>query len=278
MKLKNKTTILLLAFAGVLLVAPAMKAATVAYSSDDLLLGFRATSGTGATSNYLVDLGQASLFTGAAGSTIYNLSSSPLGNAIGNLNADLVATYGANWATSGLVTYGIVGSTGQLSGVGSDPKKTLYATAQETQSGAAGTPQSTPWNSSGQIGLTAQSNAAGKIGGSSSLASAYNGQTSTANSAFGIVEATASPNSWSSFQASPAFGAFNPTVSDSVSNTLDLYTNQFTSNPFNFVGNFHLSQTGDLTFESAPEPGRAVLLSFGLAAALFRRRRKTVNA
>ena len=61
--------------------------AAFTYNNGDILLGFDATGGTGASTDYEVDLGAASQFFNAT--TPFTLSF--------NLGADLTSLYGANW-------------------------------------------------------------------------------------------------------------------------------------------------------------------------------------
>ena len=89
------------------LTASAMSAATITAGVNDLILGFRAASGTGAASNLEVDLGNINSFTTlAAGGTI-DFSS--------RLSAtDLNATFGTFNRTT--VTFGVAGTTGNSAG------------------------------------------------------------------------------------------------------------------------------------------------------------------
>jgi len=118
MKLKSKFATLLVASASLLAVSSA-SAAT--YVAGDLLLGFRATAGQGLTTDYIINLGSST--------TIRDASS---GTSLGTYGTDLVATYGAGWATRsdlywGLITVRALYSESFPAVVNGDPKGTLYA-------------------------------------------------------------------------------------------------------------------------------------------------------
>ena len=65
--------------------------ATASYSAGDLLLGFRASDGTGATKNYVVNLGSAD--------NLSTLSTPKLFGADGAIATDLTNVFGADWNT-----------------------------------------------------------------------------------------------------------------------------------------------------------------------------------
>ena len=256
-------------------------AAVVSYNPGDLLLGFRATGGTGATQDYVVNIGQASLYRDAfAAFTV----------SVGNIGADLATVFGANWHTRSDVLWSVSGTPGNLTPVGSDPAKTLYATRPEDPAGT--TADAWKRQSSTNQGTTSNKMA--------SLASGYS-QTagipnvSTLNSDFGVIQNTADVNSYASFMpggvnsnATTAFSAFNPGIEGNFGNgtagaVLDLFrmlntggANGGTANvsPGTFEGRFTISNTGVLTFtpDAIPEPGIAMLLGAFSAFGIRRRR------
>ncbi len=89
MKMRLLTTAVL-ALAGLGLTVKPASAAAVSYSNDDLFLGFYASGGTGSSFDYLVNIGQASIYRDATGAFALN---------IGDIGADLSATYGSDWNT-----------------------------------------------------------------------------------------------------------------------------------------------------------------------------------
>jgi hypothetical protein len=310
MKLFPKKRLQILAIAGLLLAASASSFAsgTIAYTQDDLMMGFQApnSSLSSTTGNYLVDLGSATLFAAAAAAhpgTTYTVGisgSSGIGNIFTStgLNTDLSSSgvfNNASWNADPNALWGIVaspGSTSSFTGNGiTDASKTVYATMAETTSGTPPTTSASAWG----LSNTNLSTASGNIGNSSSLGNGtgtagsggLNGATATANNPFGTVQTNNNLHSWGTYQPggsigtnSTSFNVFNPSVEGATNQVLDLYKNTTGVNSA-FLGSFALSSAGVLTFTTpgaAPEPGRAVLLSLGIAAALLRRRRKSVNA
>lgn len=249
---------------------------TLSYNSDDLLLGFRATAGTGSTLDYLVDIGQASLYTAPGQAFTLN---------IGNIGADLAATFGGSWYSSGNVIWSVSGTPGTQAPVGSDPIKLLYATAPE--SGGV----STPWLGNSSM---AQGGAAGRmINVGAQYVTSLTGSTSglpnysSTNSAVGLIQNTSDINSYASYMpgggnsdSTDAYKLFNPTIEGGVSARLDLYRipavyNVSGSN----VGTFSLNSAGVITYTpktSVPEPSMVGLL--GVASALWLARRRSAKA
>ena len=240
----------------------------VSYQANDLFLGFRATGGVGATKDYLVNIGQASLYKGASGA--YSPS-------VGNIGADLVRIYGPGWYNRSDLLWSISGTPG-TSAVGSDPAKTLYATAAEIPAGT----QSSPWKGGSS---TSQGAATGKMISLSQQFLAPVGATggtvnlSTTNSLVAIEQDVVSSNSYASFMpggansdSTTAFRFFNPTVEGdftdgAAGSVLDLYRI-----PVGYgidgtlVGTFVLDNTGKLTFTpavTAPPPTVATLAATG---------------
>ena len=89
MKLTNYRTTLLAAIAATGAFTSSTNAALV-YNDGDLILAFRATGGTGGTTNVLLNIGSASVFRDATSQ--FTLS-------LGNLDADLDAIFGGGWNT-----------------------------------------------------------------------------------------------------------------------------------------------------------------------------------
>ena len=179
----------MLAFAGLALGAGSASAqAPVSYAEGDLLLGVR---GTSATEEYVVNLGQASTYTGAA--STFTVSG------LGNIKADLDAIFGTGWTTDSTVFWSVSGTTGSFNTVGSDPAKTTFATRVQAVVGTANA-ANTRWT---RQGSTTQGTITTKMNG---LAGSYstdpaNGQpnTSTANSTKAVRRSTTVANSYSSY-------------------------------------------------------------------------------
>src|SRR6478736_3225565 len=79
-----------LATAGLMFVAETN--AALNYDEGDLIMAFRATGGTGAATDYLVNLGPKAQYIDATSIVTINTQ-------LGNFNADLDAVYSASWKT-----------------------------------------------------------------------------------------------------------------------------------------------------------------------------------
>lgn len=258
----------------------------------DLFLGFNEP---GVSSDYLVDLGPASYFLSLAQSpgTTDITTSDYSGAGLGNIADDLSTVFGTSWyansTTQGTnLQWGIAGSTETKlqSPVLGLPNDTLFFTVGEVTPGSGSTgPQAFSTN--------AQNNATTRI--INGLAIAYNGLSATGSSPFGAIEATSGPdtvsNNWGSYNpGSEAFGEDNnieqPTSGTSIGPTnsqLDLYelepTDAGGSANGTELGDFTLSNSGQLEFTSAAVPEPSTYATVGLGAALlllFRRRTRKV--
>ena len=120
------------AVASLLIPGRAFAQTPVTYSDGDLFLGFRATGGTGATQDYLVNIGQPAQFVNAPPGSNFQVNT-------GNLSSDLAAVW-IDWyaridpgTARNAVLWSIVG--GRLITGGGDTANVLYAT----------NPDPTPW-------------------------------------------------------------------------------------------------------------------------------------
>ena len=222
----------LLALASTALLIPAVRAGVVSAQQGDLILGFRATGGTGAGANIEVDLGSVSNFYNGASSTLI------LSNLV---TRDLVDTYGANWGTRTDLFWGAAATDGNAQvDPNGKPASTLWATG-------------VPGNAAPVEGSTGlQSPAATKIGGmyQGSLGS-LDGSTSTTNSSTAAAIQNTQAGSWSVQETSGnSFGFFNPKIDGQVSNvgTLNLYelqpTTTFPRPAGALLGSLILTQNG----------------------------------
>ena len=234
---RSHRKMVLLILASVALLTPAVRAGTVSAQLDDLILGFRASGGTGAGVNLEVDLGSISNFYNGASSSL-NLSNLVI--------QDLIDTYGANWASRTDLFWGAAATDGNaLPDPNGKPVSTLWAT-------------SVPINSAPLEGNSGnQAGAATKIEGiySGSVGS-LGGATSTSNSSAAATIANTATGSWS-FQegTSKSFGFFSPKIDGVVGSvgTLNLYELQpavFPFPPGTLLGTLTLTQSG-LSFQVA---------------------------
>jgi hypothetical protein len=97
MKKLNLAVLLVLAGTGV----ATQSAKALTYTPGDLFIGFR-NSTAGVTQDYLIDVGQASLYTQNNGSS-FTLS-------IGATGTDLSSAFGGAWFTGGKTFWGVIGT------------------------------------------------------------------------------------------------------------------------------------------------------------------------
>jgi hypothetical protein len=256
----------LLALAGVALLTSPVRAQTVSVQLDDLILGFRATGGTGAGLNLEVDLGSISNF--------YNGANSGL-TLPGLAVQDLIDTYGANWGSRTDLWWGAAATDGNaLADPNGKPASTLWAT------GVPG--NAVPLEATSGI----QAPPATKIEGiySGSVGSLY-GATSTSNSSAAASISSTATGSWSVQETSGnSFGFFSPKIDGQVSSqdTLQLFELQpsstFPRPAATDVGQLVLTPSG-VSFQAIPEPSTWVLVALGLGmSVLLSRRAKTSQA
>jgi hypothetical protein len=272
--MKRKKTLAVLALAGTALLTQAAQAAgTNTYSTGDLLLGF---SESGATNDYLVDLGSASTYLNDAASNpgqTFTVSTS--------LNADLSSSslFGSGWETNSNVTWGIAGATTAATTLSGVPNSTLFFSEEAGSSALLA-------KSAGTQGPVTNS-----INGS--LGTDFNNSATTSNNSSATIELASGSTSWATLSAN-AFGAGYDIVSTGTpgDSVLDLYELEPltatgrgapTSAPGILVGDFSLNSSGTLDFTAAgsevvPEPSTYALMGAGMALLFWRLRRKTARA
>jgi hypothetical protein len=279
MKKNSIGTKAMLALIGSVMLVPASSEATLTYNDGDLLLGFRATGGTGAPTSYLVNLGSIAQFLNAnATDTILTLDAE-----IGNIGLDLSATYGS-WQNRLDVLWSVTGvqkTAGNALG-----NNTLLV------SRAAG---GAPWQRLSSFGSGAP--ALKLQGEGQKFAIGTTGpevgtdQIESTNSAFALIQPDSQFNSHESYQpggpnasGAAAYGVFNGGVESSFEfgtsqALLDFYVSAPGSGDADFIGQFSINNTGTVTFtpEGVPEPSTAMALGLG-ALALGCMRRRTVKS
>ncbi len=261
------------------------RADSLTASFGDLILGFQASSGTGAATNLEVDLGSIAKYSGQPAGTTFT---------IGGLSVqDLIDVFGSDWNTRDDLTWGIAGTTGSTQSLSVNgttvAAKTLWGSRAETTAGV----QSTPWNRGTTFAQQGPANTISSLytGPTGSL----NGKTSTANSLTAAALDNTVVGSWTQQEgtSAAAFGYFNPvgTFNNGVNFTTivgtfavsDLYQLQPGSGAATYIGSFGLTSAGLLEFSNSvaafavvvPEPATHAVLAGAmvLGLGLVRRRR-----
>jgi len=254
-------------------------------NANDLFLGFETTGSTGATINYVIDLGQAETFK-ASGSSILNL---------GTFGSDLKLIYGTSWYNNtGLLWGAVAGFSAATSYNGvDDPINTIYLSAPTTAVGTDA-PAWTTRSKNGQGAPVGQ--AKNFISGIPFANSSYNGTTLRANA---VVESKSDPTSWSAIDPNGIpLQAFNSTIEAAFTNpssastaVLDLFRLpppskgvplSGTNGPTENIGFFSIDNSGSVSFtpylqaQNIPEPSTYALFGIGAIGLLIVMRRKKV--
>jgi hypothetical protein len=268
MKKINLAALLAIVGAGV---AAQSAHATLSYTPGDLFIGFRNTT-AGVTEDYLIDVGQASLYTKQNGSS-FTLN-------IGGTQADLIQAFGSAWQTGGKTFWGVIGA--EESG---DPASTLYVGKKEATFGTFPTATGTTYL------RDTTGNQAGTLSSEQTMRIDYQSSSATTNSTVGAFQLTTDTNAWLNFSQGSAFGtyaAFEANISGTTTagHALDLFqiapddATPGTQNPV-YQGRFVISNSGQITYTSAgavPEPSTLVTLAGGAALMGLVRRRRAVAA
>jgi hypothetical protein len=98
-------------------------------AAGDIILGFYATSGTGAGQDLEVDLGNATKFMTATPGQVINLSGSA-----GLALADLTSTYGTGWASNPDLSWGVI-SGNTVTAIPGATTDSIWASDPETTPG-----------------------------------------------------------------------------------------------------------------------------------------------
>ena len=257
MKKHNILTKSLAAIVAVTLVGQSAFAAT--YIANDLILGFRATGGTGATQNVVVNLGQASTFTGAVADISTVVGTASTGSDL-NTAFTTWTTHRSDGSNGGLgsdVIWSITGTSGSFAAVGADPAKTVYATRAITTAGT----HPSAWQRGSDIAQGVTTNLMKAFGNQ------YTTYTATANG--GVIQLTGDVNSYSSYQPGgtvansgptpgTSFKAFNPSAeTSSALSSAELFRMTPGSGSGKYVGTFTLNADGTLSFSKTTSPSGA---------------------
>lgn len=222
--------------------------AALPYSDGDILLGFRATGGEGATTDYLINIGSITQFTSTSGQLSVN---------VGNIATDLSNTFGADWKTRSDVLWSVSGVQ-KVAGNGFPSNNTMFVSRAELTPGT----QSVPWTRASAFGAGTP---AGKIlsmsGSAGYAAGATADQTISPNNPKALLQSTNAVNSYASFQpggsntvGTSAFAFFNAAggiegnfANGTSGSVLDFYKLEPGSGNAVLVGGFKLDNNGNLT-------------------------------
>lgn len=281
--MKNTTrTLALASLAGVLTTTAS---AVLPYADGDLILGFRATGGTGSSTNLLVNIGSAATFRDAT--TQFTLS-------LGNLDADLDAIFGTTWDSRSDVNWSVSGT--QFTAGNGFGNRTLFATREQGfPLGPIGSANSTPWTratTSTQAGPAGKIQALGlKYGVGTTGAISGTDQIESTNTTLGLIQPNAQTNSFEEYMSNgsqsssgSSFAYFSGGIEGGFAlgaggTALDLYFMATDFSPFDpgiYEGTFSINSGGDVTFTptGVPEPSSALMLALSGTVLGFIRRRK----
>ena len=224
-----------------------------AAGSGDLLIGFQAAGGTGASQNLVVDLGNVNINT--IGGTLSSLNL--------DLGSDLSNTYGPNWFSRTDLYWGIVGANYPTAN--GDSANTLYASTltgnsswNRATAASQGTIRANVFNTYSQINVDGNNAQNGVAVGS-------------------VLMATTEGGSWSAYNTygGTSFGGFNNSIEASVASGLDLYRLAPSSTaglPGTLQGTLAISSGGVVS--AVPEPSTYALFGFGALILVIAYRRK----
>jgi hypothetical protein len=143
-----KSSIISLRAAGLALALSAMpqiaQADPFVFNQADLLLGVRASGGTGASQNVFLNLGNT-----------VDIKNNPNQGVVGNIAADLSATFGNNWFSRADLYFGVIGNRSNVTPLADpgiapeEPGRTFYVSKPTSAAGAAAL---RPFLNSGNLG------------------------------------------------------------------------------------------------------------------------------
>jgi len=241
MKSATRNILTFLAPVALLASGPTAYAAAPTFNQGDLIVGFRATGGTGADRNVLVNLGN------CAGFRDHTVASGAL--SLGNINTDMQAQFGIGWGSRTDIFWGIAGTPSNTAAFNGDALKTDYASKAEVTAGTLVTGWALSYTNLGLASTTMMGMLGGGAAGGFSQSPA-----STHNSRL-VVQDSTMVNWWSSFQpgginspASTSFKVFNGGIEGALAKPLDLFRITTANVAGTYLGTFSISTSGVITY------------------------------
>jgi hypothetical protein len=275
-----KLAAIAVAVLGLAAIAQPAQAQLVTYNQGDLLLGFRKA---GVTEDVVINIGQAAN---------YRTATADFSVSVGNLGSLLSDTFGATWHDDPGLQWAVIGNPSASSAFNGDPAGAFYVTKEQTTVDT----QSQTYSILTGVRPVVRT-------GMQTLQGRFDDQLAASGNAFATIwsntTASGTDLDWTdamtgSGYSGLAFGAFSPSEIQGADatgithpgNALDLYrvlqgANNTTG--VSYEGTFRIDNSGAVTFGVTPgvgvvpEPSRALLLAFGLALPLLRRRRSSVS-
>jgi hypothetical protein len=214
------------------------------FDTDDLLLGIRATSGTGTSQNVYFNLGNT-----------VDIKNTPNQGVVGNIAADLIATYGANWFSRTDLVFGVIGNRSNLSPTiepgtpPQEPGRTFYVSTAASSAGAAAL---RPSLGSGSLG-TGGTNFSGiknYLVLPSTSPDAFTATTSGATILDETLHPTSWNNSWSKWNPTAGvagFGVFSGGIQNSFGTGSEVFVDvqrMVANTPTTYVTTVGIASTG----------------------------------
>jgi len=286
-RIRTSAKAALLAIAASLVGAASLSAQVVTYTVGDLLVGFRASGGTGADTTFVFNIGSSVGF-----------RNSPNQGPLANVGTQLSSVYGPSWFNRSDVSWGVIGVRSNANPqfdtavVGGDPVSTIYASRGGTgvqTTIAWGTPNA--FTRAPVVGTATQIVSFAHSG--SVVAGTFSFQTAApGTNGFGAFVPTSVTNDWANYTAPNSdFGLFTGGIENTFGTVnqfsyLDLYRILATTtgaDPIGVLGrgsyvtSFTIDSAGQIS--AIPEPSSAAAL-IGLIAlgAVASRRRRRVKA
>jgi PEP-CTERM motif len=232
-------------------------------------MGFRVTSGTGATLDGIIDLGSVTQF-----NHTFTLS-------LGSIGTFMTSNFGSDWYTR------IDPATGKTSVQWAVVAGDFQGGTDQLWSTRNPAVRSTPWPRGFD---TAQSIPASDI---DQVGTNYSGSTIAAGTTSAITQSASGGSSWAAFEPAPPNGSgsngisfqyFNPTNEGST-NTVLAFDSILDATAQNQVGTqlgtFSWAADGTVAFSVVPEPSTYVMCALGgtlLGGLMFLRRRRAIRA